>query len=179
MRETIRLGVRLMAFALVAGLLLAVVNAVTAEPIARNREEKVTAARVAVIGEYTFEPVETDLSAYDCILGVYAAKDAHGATVGYVYELSNRGYAGEITLSVGLLDGQVNAVSVSGHSETKGLGSADEAPFLAAFDGLSQPEEALSVDAMSGATVSSTAVREAVSQALAHARDELGAGEVQ
>ena len=40
MRETVNLGVRLMLFALVAGLLLAVVNAVTEEPIARNERLK-------------------------------------------------------------------------------------------------------------------------------------------
>ena len=51
--------------------------------------------------------------------------------------------------------------------------------FLQRFTGLSQPEEAQSVDAMSGATVSSDAVRGAVSQALAHARDVLGAQEVE
>lgn len=179
MRETVRLGVRLMLFSLVAGLLLAVVNAVTEGPIARNQQAKVDAARVAVIGEYDFAPVETDLSGYDAILGVYAALDGDGQTAGYVYELSNRGYAGPVTLSLGLKDGAISAASVSGHTETKGLGTADEAPFLEQFRGLTPADDALGVDAMSGATVSSDAVREAVAQALSHARDVLGVGEVE
>ena len=179
MRETVKLGVRVMLFALVAGLLLAAVNAVTEGPIARNAQQSADAARVAVIGEYAFSPVETDLSGYDAIRSVYAAQDDAGQTVGYVYELSSRGYAGDITLSVGVKDGAVSAVSVSGHTETKGLGTADEEPFLARFAGLSQADEALRVDAMSGATVSSNAVKSAVSQALSHARDVLGAGEVE
>ena len=174
MRETVNLGVRLMLFALVAGLLLAVVNAVTEEPIARNERLKADVSR-----DYAFEPVDTDVSGYDAIRSVYAALDDDGGTVGYVYELVSRGYGGDVVLSVGVKDGAVSGVSIASHAETKGLGSADEAPFLQRFTGLSQPEEAQSVDAMSGATVSSDAVRGAVSQALAHARDVLGAQEVE
>ena len=179
MRETVNLGVRLMLFALVAGLLLAVVNAVTEEPIARNERLKADGARIAVIGDYAFEPLDTDTSAYDAIRGVYAALDEDGRTVGYVYDLVSRGYGGDVVLSVGVKDGAVSGVSVASHTETKGLGTADEAPFLQSFLGLSQADEAQGVDAMSGATVSSNAVRGAVAQALAHAHDALGAGEVE
>ena len=82
MRETVKLGVRLMLFAMVAGLLLAVVNAVTEEPIALNERLKADGARIAVIGDYAFEPLDTDTSAYDAIRGVYAALDEDGRTVG-------------------------------------------------------------------------------------------------
>ena len=174
MRETVKLGVRLMLFALVAGLLLAVVNAVTEEPIARNERLKADGSRIAVIGDYDFEALQTDTTGYDAIQSVYAALDESGQTAGYVYERSSRGYGGDITLSVGIKDGAVNAVSVAGHTETKGLGTADEAPFLQSFVGLTQADAAQGVDAMSGATVSSNAVRGAVSQALTHARDVLG-----
>ena len=174
MRETVKLGVRLMLFALVAGLLLAVVNAVTEEPIARNERLKADGSRIAVIGDYDFEALQTDTTGYDAIQSVYAALDDDGQTVGYVYELSSRGYGGDVVLSVGIRDGAVSGVSVASHAETKGLGTADEAPFLQCFVGLSQADAAQGVDAMSGATVSSNAVRGAVSQALAHARDVLG-----
>ena len=179
MRETVKLGVRLMLFAMVAGLLLAVVNAVTEGPIALNERLKADGARIAVIGDYAFEPLDTDTSAYDAIRGVYAALDEDGRTVGYVYDLVSRGYGGDVVLSVGVKDGAVSGVSVASHTETKGLGTADEAPFLQSFLGLSQADEAQGVDAMSGATVSSNAVRGAVAQALAHAHDALGAGEVE
>lgn len=179
MRETVKLGVRLMLFALVAGLLLAVVNAVTEEPIARNERLKADGSRIAVIGDYDFEALQTDTTGYDAIQSVYAALDDDGQTVGYVYELSSRGYGGDVVLSVGIRDGAVSGVSVASHAETKGLGTADEAPFLQSFVGLTQADAAQGVDAMSGATVSSNAVRGAVSQALAHARDVLGAQEVE
>ena len=174
MRETVKLGVRLMLFALVAGLLLAVVNAVTEEPIARNERLKADGSRIAVIGDHDFEALQTDTTGYDAIQSVYAALDDDGQTVGYVYELSSRGYGGDVVLSVGIRDGAVSGVSVASHAETKGLGTADEAPFLQSFVGLTQADAAQGVDAMSGATVSSNAVRGAVSQALAHARDVLG-----
>ena len=174
MRETVKLGVRLMLFALVAGLLLAVVNAVTEEPIALNERLKADGSRIAVIGDYDFEALQTDTTGYDAIQSVYAALDDDGQTVGYVYELSSRGYGGDVVLSVGIRDGAVSGVSVASHAETKGLGTADEAPFLQSFVGLTQADAAQGVDAMSGATVSSNAVRGAVSQALAHARDVLG-----
>ena len=67
MRETVKLGVRLMLFALVAGLLLAVVNAVTEEPIARNERLKADGSRIAVIGDYDFEALQTDTTGYDAI----------------------------------------------------------------------------------------------------------------
>ena len=176
MRETVKLGVRLMLFALVAGLLLAVVNAVTEEPIALNERLKADGARIAVIGDYAFEPVETDTGGYDAIQSVYAALDESGQTVGYVYELVSRGYGGDVVLSVGVKDGAVSGVSIASHAETKGLGSADEAPFLQRFLGLTQAGEAESVDAMGGATVSSDAVRGAVAQVMAHGNGVLGAG---
>ena len=167
LREAVGLGVRLMLFALVAGLLLAVVNAVTEGPIAQNERLKADGARIAVIGDYAFEAVGADTSGYDAIQGVYAALDEGGQTVGYVYELASRGYGGDVVLSVGIRDGAVSGV---------GLGTADEAPFLQRFLGLTQAGEAESVDAMGGATVSSDAVRGAVAQALAHAHGVLGAG---
>ncbi|NLF28234.1 MAG: FMN-binding protein [Clostridiales bacterium] len=175
MRETVKLGVRLMLFALVAALMLAVVNGVTADPIAKNENRKMNAALVAVVGDYLFEPVEGDLTGYDKITAVYAAKDGAGATVGYAYELSVGGYGGAIKLSAGVRDGAVTAVSVSSHTETKGLGTSAQDTFLAAFQGIAaNPDAAFSVDAMSGATVSSNAIRSAVSQALQHANAVLG-----
>ena len=135
LREAVGLGVRLMLFALVAGLLLAVVNAVTEGPIAQNERLKADGARIAVIGDYAFEAVGADTSGYDAIQGVYAALDGDGQTVGYVYELASRGYGGDVVLSVGIRDGAVSGVAIASHSETKGLGTADEAPFFAALPG--------------------------------------------
>ena len=105
----------------------------------------------------------------DCITGVYRALDGD-RTAGYVYEMESKGYGGVVYLCVGIdASGQVAAVRVSGHSETKGLGTPEGEAFLSAFAGLSAREGAAQeVEAITGATVSSTAVRRAVDQVLTH-----------
>lgn len=169
MNETMKLALRLMIFALAAALLLAVVNALTADKITQNTNEKINASRQAVIGDYTFTEAETDLTGYPLIKGIFAASSGD-APVGYVYELGSRGYGGEISLSVGIgTDGVVTGISVSNHSETKGLGTSAADTFLNAFVGMQAgQDDATGVDAMSGATVSSTAIRKAVDEALRH-----------
>lgn len=179
MRETIKLAVRLMIFALASALLLAIVNELTKDKIAENTDNKINAARRAVIGDYEFEDAGAEISELTYVTGVYAAKDA-GATVGYVYEMQSKGYGGTIYLSVGITsDGEVSGVKVSNHVETKGLGTDAEAEFIGAFSGLvSGTDSAADVDAMSGATVSSGAVSRAVDEAMAHfAENYLGEGD--
>lgn len=167
--STLNLAVRLMLFALVATLLLALVNGVTEGKIAENTRKKIDAARQKVIGDYEFEDAGFDLSDADCIAGVYRALDGENIA-GYVYELESRGYGGTIYLCVGIgNDGTVTGIQISGHSETKGLGSAAEKPFLKRFSGMQAGRDsALDVDAMTGATISSTAIRKAVDEALKH-----------
>ena len=171
MRETAKLAVALMAFALVAALLLAVVNEFTEDKIAQNTADKVNSARRAVIGDCAFEDAGADLTGYTYIKGVYCAT-RDNVLEGYVYELESRGYGGTVYISAGIsASGELTGVMVSSHSETKGLGGADEDGFMRQFVGLTTDDEALAVDAMSGATISSNAVKNAVAEALAHYAD--------
>ncbi len=169
MRDTVKLAVRLMAFAMVAALLLAVVNAFTAGRIERNTREKINAARREVIGDYVFEEADADISGAKYITGVYRAKDGEECA-GYVYELESRGYGGTIYLCLGIdSSGAVTGVKVSSHVETKGLGTEAEGKFMADFNGMNASAgAALQVDGISGATISSNAVINAVDEALAH-----------
>lgn len=180
MRDMIKLAARLMIFALTAALLLALVNALTSGRIEQNTRDKLNAARREVIGEYDFEAVDSDISAAGYITGVYRALEGEEC-VGYVYELASRGYGGTVYLCVGVdADGYVSGVKVSGHVETKGLGTTAEAPFLGSFlDLKGTGGAALRVDAMSGATVSSNAVKNAVDEALSHYEKNFGAGEAE
>ena len=98
MRNIAKLALRLMIFSLAAGVLLAGVNALTEKPIAENLARKQNAGRAAVIGEYDFAPMEFDAQAYPNIAALYEARDGE-TVVGYVYELSTTGYAGEVLLS--------------------------------------------------------------------------------
>ena len=169
MLETTKLAVRLMGFALVAALLLAVVNAFTAGQIEKNTREKIDAARKEVIGDYAFEDAEADVEEAKYITGVYRAMDGENCA-GYVYELESRGYGGTIYLCLGVDDtGCVTGVKVSSHVETKGLGTEAEKQFMAGFAGMDAVSgNAMQVDAISGATISSNAVKNAVDEALTH-----------
>jgi len=169
MRETIKLALRLMVFALAAALLLAVVNELTEDRINENTVNKINAARQAVIGDYVFEDLGVDISRFECIKGVYAAMKGDKLK-GYVYEMETKGYGGTIYLSAGILaDGTVSGVKVSSHSETKGLGTTAEHDFIEEFVGLDVVKGGTgSIDAMSGATVSSNAVKKALNEAMIH-----------
>ena len=178
MRETAKLAVRLMVFALVAALLLAVVNALTAEKIAFNTQEKINAARKEVIGDYEFADAGADISGMKYVTGIYAAMDGD-ICVGYVYEMESRGYGGTVYLCAGVSpDGLVTGVKVSAHSETKGLGTDAGDRFLGRFTDMeAHAGSSMGVDAMSGATVSSNAVRNAVDEALTHFEANYAGGE--
>lgn len=178
MRETYNLAIRLMVFALAAALLLAVVNALTADKIAENTREKINAARREVIGEYDFADAGADVTGMDYVTGVYLAMDGENCA-GYVYELESRGYGGTVYLCAGISpDGIVTGVKVSAHVETKGLGTDAEKKFMGSFVGMEAAAgNAMGVDAMSGATVSSNAVRNAVDEALEHFEENYAGGE--
>lgn len=176
MADNMKLAVRLMVCALAAALMLAIVNALTAGRIAENNREKMNAARSQVIGDYEFTDTGADISGAEYITGVYMAMDG-GMCAGYVYELESRGYGGAIYLCVGVsAEGEVCGVSVSAHSETKGLGTDAGARFVADFVGLpGRAGVADDVEAMTGATVSSAAVKNAVDEALSHYETNFGA----
>ncbi len=182
MRETVKLAVRLMAFALVSALLLAVVNALTKDTIAENERIAINKARAAVLGDYVFEQVETDLSAYSTIQDVYAGYD--GDTVmGYVYEIKSKGYASTpVSISLGIdLTGKIVGLNITAHAETKGIGTDQQIPFLASFLGLSAEgsaaETVAGVDGMTGATYSTNAVKNGVQEALSHFAANFSGGE--
>ncbi len=172
MREILKLGGKLLLLAAVAGLLLGLTNAVTAEPIARQQIAEANAARRAVLPEaQDFAPVET---ADDAVDELYRGTDASGATVGYTGKITVKGYGGPIEVTVGVgLDGKITGVNVGGtnFSETAGLGAKtkDEA-FTSRFAGLNAADSGSIavrqdggvIDAVSSATVSSRAVSNGV-----------------
>ena len=145
----------------VAGLALSATNLLTEGPIAEQQLLASNAARIAVFTDAdAFEemPVETD-SKMD---SVYAAKQK-GETVGYVLQTTVTGYGGPIEIVMGIdNNGKITGISVGGSNfaETAGLGARTRTPeFTDQFIGLSEaPILKQNVDAISGATISSTAV---------------------
>lgn len=111
---------------------------------------------------FTEEPYDGE---DDSIRRVFKAED------GYVLEVETNGYAGPLTLWVGVTnEGQVSGLTVRGHTETPGLGrrAQTDCHFLMQF--LYTGGEAAvgeSIDALTGATVTSKAVTRAVNSAAA------------
>ena len=154
-------------------LLLAVVNGITAERIALSKEEKTEAALSAVMPEGAV--LEEQLETYPDETGLVTA--AYQTSHGYVFQISTGGYGGEITMTVGVDSNlAVSGVEIVSHSETPALGEkaakgAVGEAFRGQFVGLSGilavVKDGGTVEALTGATVTSRAVTKGVSAALA------------
>jgi electron transport complex protein RnfG len=127
--------------------------------------------REAFEGADEFERIEdeavldaADEAGDDVVEAVYRALDEGGEHVGWGLRVAPRGYGGPIRMVVGLTrNGEVTGVSIISLNETPGLGTQVSEPgFLAQFGGWDAgtiEEEAKGMDAVSGATKSSNAVR--------------------
>lgn len=185
----------------VSGLLLGVVYGITKEPIAEAQENtKQEAYRSVLSDASSFETME-DFDAADAasileengyssdeITEVAEGIDDSGETVGYVVNvMSHEAYDGDLEVSVGIAaDGTVKGIEMLSISETAGLGmKADEAEFKDQFkdknvekftytkSGESGDDK---IDAISGATITTNAVTNAVDSALVYFQNELGGG---
>jgi len=160
---------RLLVIALGAALALAATNMVTEEPIRQQTIAAATASRQAVMPEAdAFELLETvpDGGLPD-LLETYRAIRG-GETVGYTFYLDPVGYKAEIPMTVGMdMDGVITGVSIGDIQETSGIGTKVKGEaFLAQFPGM-PAAEADGIDTISGATISSSAVKRGVQQAAA------------
>ena len=101
---------------------------------------------------------------------VFVGKDASGNLAGYALSVSSKGFGGDVTMALGLTpEGKVSKIAFTELNETAGLGMrADEAAFKDQFPGKSGSIAYGSdgVEAMSGATVTSTAAANAVNAGL-------------
>lgn len=191
----------LFAFTVVLGLLLGIVNEITKEPIAKvNYEIEQNAYREVFKDADSFEAVESftakdaakiiEKSEYtaDEITDVNAAKDKDGNILGYVINVtSHEGSQADISLSVGIrMDGTLNGYSITSISETPGLGMlVKEKPFYSQFENKAEesynvvkstPAADNEIESVTGATISSRAVTNAVNASLVYFRTALQGG---
>lgn len=80
------------------------------------------------------------------------------------------GYDGEVTVRVTMADGKIAQVEVLKHQETPGVGTNAIDALPEQFKGLATAEEVDALDAVSGATITSGALKEAVKAALAQVK---------
>ena len=161
----------LLAVAAVVALVLGLVDLLTRDTIRRNAEEKTTQAMQAVLPADSYEAVPLTDDA-----GVDAAYKAAGG--GWVVQVTESGSQGSITLMVGVdTDLTCTGISVTQSSETAGLGAiASQAStagdnFRAQFVGQTYPvavtKDGGDIDALTGATITSRAISNGVTAALA------------
>lgn len=188
-RNAIRTGGILLAFAVVATVILVTTFDLTHSVIAQNEQE----AKRALIGQvlpaaaYDNDLLSTvrQLPAND-MLGtrspspIWVAR-RQGRAVGLVLEaIAPDGYSGEIALLIGIsAEGEVTGVRVTAHRETPGLGDyidIAKSRWITQFNGksLTNPRESAwkvrqdggAFDARAGATITPRAVVKAVKSAL-------------
>ena len=136
---------------------------------AKIASEKENLVKIYTSGE-EFKAVETNLSDYPALQAVYEASSG-GSVKGYVYKCSVTGYGGASTPIVYLIaldkDGTYKGYEVIDASgETNGFGSkVKDQPFK---DGIVGKNIGDSIDTLSGATISSSAVVDGIEQATQH-----------
>lgn len=150
---------------LAAVLLLALTLGLSGVTNANAQQEHLNILRILLPGSssFTLEP--------------YSGEDenirsVHKGETGFVIETVTSGYAGEITLLVGVSsEGSVTGLVVRDMSETFGLGAnaLTDTDFLAQFLNVSEEVEiGDGVDALTGATVTSRAIARGVNSAVAY-----------
>lgn len=199
MNKIIKNTLILTAITVVSGCLLGLVYEITKAPIAAAQEAaKQEAYRTVLeeakefVAEEKFSDTEAaklltkaGISGTDIDEVVIAKNDA-GEVLGYVITAtSHEGYGGDIQISVGMLaDGTVKGIEMLSISETAGLGMKAKEPdfkeqfkdklvsmFSVTKSGSSNDSE---IDALSGATITSNAVTNAVNSAIVYYQNMLG-----
>ena len=176
-------AVALFAICLVASVLLALTNNVTAEKIAQNLVETEKASRMVVMPQaVSFGEAEAKENG----LTVCEALDDKQEVVGYVYTSSAKGYGGSVGVMVGIdNDGVVTGIEILSHAETPGLGAnATSDDFKSRFVGKSgeltvdkNSNDGQNIQAITAATITSKAVTSAVNAAIAEFENIKGGAE--
>ena len=147
-------------------LILAFTNMLTEGKIAENADAKTTDSRMSVLEADNYKQLDDEGR-------VYEAVDSDGRQIGVIVITQASGYNGEIEVMTGIRsNGRVSGVTILSMSETGSGEKTKESDFLNQFIGANDPDLAVdkdggSIDAVSGATVSSRAVTDAVNGAIA------------
>ena len=168
----LRLALTLLVITSVVALALAGVNSITAPAIAKLTAEKTQEAIQAVLpGGY-----DEEIADYADDTGL-VSKVYKGAN-GYAFEVKPAGFDNTITMMVGVdTEGKVLGISIIKHTETAGLGAVAAAgtpagenfrgQFVGTEGSVAVTKDGGTMDAITGATITSRAVCAGVNAALA------------
>lgn len=200
MNQTAKNIIVITSITVVAGLLLGFVNEITKDPIKEGRlKAKQEACKTVYPEAESFESVmdysKDELDEYLQANGftleesdeVLSAKDLSGNAIGYVYGVTtHNGYGGDISVYVGIdSSGTTKGVEILSISETAGLGMKANTPeFKQQFSGKNVSRfsytktgktQDYEIDALSGATITTNAMTNAVNAALC-LNEKIGGG---
>ena len=173
MKYILRLTLTLLLITAVVAGLLAFVNELTAGRIDELTRQKAEQAMREVLPAQDYTPLDAALP--QGVTEAYRAGDA-----GYVVRVAPNGFGGAIDLMVGVkADGTVNGVAVIAHSETASLGAnCTREEFRAQYAGGAGPfavgQDGGTIEALTGATVTSRAVTDGVNAAMDFVREVQG-----
>jgi len=189
-RDILRLGGILMLYALIAGSALAFVNGKTEPLIAQNRALEQTKARDEVLpgmnGGFELRNADGSLPYWIGYRDVGKTQ-----TGGYVFIARGTGYSSVIESMVGVdANGAIVAVKVLSQQETPGLGSkvqevhrGESEPWFprqfagkTVADDVKVTKDGGTIDAITGATISSRALTDSINRGLKELMKTIGGG---
>ena len=172
MNKILKLALVLLAVSVVVAGVLGVINELTYPVIDAQKQAKTAEAFSAVLKADRFDEIEFNNPDFPTVLTVHKAEG-----VGYVVTSKFSGAQGNITLAVGVdNDYKCTGISVIEHAETSGLGanaaSTGEvgvnfrAQFVGQDESIALSNAGGSIDALTGATITSRAIAEAVATSI-------------
>ena len=166
MRDIVKPAVSLVLICAVITFFVALTYNVTKDEIRHRELEELNEAMAEVLPEgKSFSDITKNFNeAYDDIKvdGIYES------SAGMVFSLLTPGYGGDVTVIIGIgNDGNISGVRLGSNNETPSLGKQAEEPFFTSrFDGIATSGGISKVvDSISGVTITSTAVKNAVQSA--------------
>lgn len=162
----------LLAVAVLVALILGCISLGTADRIENLAQEKMNTAMQAVLPAESYTEV-ADVSGLSGVDAIYQA-----AGGGWVVQVTETGSQGAVTMMVGVDSAYVcTGISITEHSETAGLGAvaaqasdkgeAFRAQFVGKSGTVAVTKAGGEIDALAGATITSKAVCQGVTDALA------------
>ncbi len=166
MRDILKPSFSLFLVCLVVTFFVALAYNITKNEIIKREVENLNLAMKEVLPEGTnFNEITSN---FDKAYGKIKVKGVYESEAGIVFSLLSPGYGGDVTVIIGINnEGFVSGVRLGPNKETPSLGKNAEKPsFTKQFDNLSIDSSiADKVDAISGATITSNAVKNATQMA--------------
>ena len=166
MNKIIRLALVLFAVSAIVAGVLGVVNALTAPVIDAQKQAKTAAAFASILEAERYDEIDFSNPDFPTVLTVHKAGDA-----GYVVTSKFSGAQGNITMAVGVdNDFKCTGIAIIEHAEnaasTGDVGVNFREQFVGQDESIALSNNGGSIDALTGATITSRAITEAVATSI-------------